>query len=106
MKRIVLILFVVLLSAKVIAQIVISGEVNNEKKQPVYNASVMLLRVTDSLPMAYTFSDEKGHYQLVAKSEEAKLLIAVYGFNLKRQFRWVERLSRLGLFHFKRRCCG
>ena len=94
MKRIVLILFVVLLSAKVIAQIVISGEVNNEKKQPVYNASVMLLRVTDSLPMAYTFSDEKGHYQLVAKSEEAKLLIAVYGFNLKRQFKEVENKTQ------------
>ena len=94
MKRIVLILFVVLLSAKVIAQIVISGEVNNEKKQPVYNASVMLLRVTDSLPMAYTFSDEKGHYQLVAKSEEAKLFIAVYGFNLKRQFKEVENKTQ------------
>lgn len=81
-------------SLKVIAQTTISGEVHNEKKQPVYNASVMLLRVADSLPMAYTFSDEKGHYQLVTQSEEAKLLLAVYGFNLKRQFKEVENKTQ------------
>ncbi len=76
------------------AQTTISGEVVNEKKQPVFNASVMLLRVTDSLPMAYTFTDEKGHYQLVTQSEEAKLLLAVYGFNLKRQFKEVENKTQ------------
>lgn len=81
-------------SLKVIAQTTISGEVHNEKKQPVYNASVMLLRVADSLPMAYTFPDEKGHYQLVTQSEEAKLLLAVYGFNLKRQFKEVENKTQ------------
>ncbi len=81
-------------SLKVIAQTTISGEVHNEKKQPVYNASVMLLRVTDSLPMAYTFSDEKGRYQLVTQSEEAKLLLEVYGFNLKRQFKEVENKTQ------------
>lgn len=87
-------LLLAFLSIKTFAQTTISGEVHNEKKQPVYNASVMLLRVADSLPMAYTFSDEKGHYQLVTQSEEAKLLIAVYGFNLKRQFKEVENKTQ------------
>ena len=93
MKRLALFLMV-FICLPAFAQTTISGEVNNEKKQPVYNASVMLLRVTDSLPMAYTFSDEKGHYQLVAQSEEAKLLIAVYGFNLKRQLKEVENKTQ------------
>ncbi|MBP9993369.1 MAG: TonB-dependent receptor [bacterium] len=44
--------------------------------------------------MAYTFPDEKGHYQLVTQSEEAKLLLAVYGFNLKRQFKEVENKTQ------------
>ncbi len=87
-------LLLAFLSIKTFAQTTISGEVLNEKKQPVYNASVMLLRVADSLPMAYTFSDEKGHYQLVTQSEEAKLLLAVYGFNLKRQFKEVENKTQ------------
>ena len=84
MKRLVFLIISIFFGVQAFAQTTISGEVNNEKKQPVFNASVMLLRVTDSLPMAYTFTDEKGHYQLVTQSEEAKLLIAVYGFNLKR----------------------
>lgn len=87
-------LLLAFLSIKTFAQTTISGEVHNEKKQPVYNASVMLLRVADSLPMAYTFTNEKGHYQLVTQSEEAKLLIAVYGFNLKRQFKEVENKTQ------------
>ncbi len=87
-------LLLAFLSIKTFAQTTISGEVLNEKKQPIFNASVMLLRVTDSLPMAYTFTNEKGHYQLVTQSEEAKLLIAVYGFNLKRQFKEVENKTQ------------
>ena len=94
MKQIALFIFVFFFTVPAFAQTTISGEVNNEKKQPVYNASVMLLRVTDSLPMAYTFTNEKGHYQLVTQSEEAKLLIAVYGFNLKRQFKEVENKTQ------------
>ena len=94
MKQIALLIFVFFFAVPAFAQTTISGEVLNEKKQPVYNASVMLLRVTDSLPMAYTFTDEKGHYQLVTQSEEAKLLIAVYGFNLKRQFKEVENKTQ------------
>lgn len=93
MKRLALFLMV-FICLPAFAQTTISGEVNNEKKQPVYNASVMLLRVTDSLPMAYTFTNEKGHYQLVTQSEEAKLLLAVYGFNLKRQFKEVENKTQ------------
>ena len=93
MKRLVFLIISIFFGVQAFAQTTISGEVNNEKKQPVFNASVMLLRVTDSLPMAYTFTDEKGHYQLVTQSEEAKLLIAVYGFNLKRQFKTRHRLS-------------
>ena len=94
MKQIALLIFVFFFAVPASAQTTISGEVHNEKKQPVYNASVMLLRVTDSLPMAYTFTNEKGHYQLVTQSEEAKLLIAVYGFNLKRQFKEVENKTQ------------
>ena len=95
MRKYLFILFAfVAFSLKVIAQTTISGEVHNEKKQPVFNASVMLLRVTDSLPMAYTFTNEKGLYQLVTQSEEAKLLLAVYGFNLKRQFKEVENKTQ------------
>ena len=94
MKRLVFLIISIFFGVQAFAQTTISGEVNNEKKQPVYNASVMLLRVTDSLPMAYTFTDEKGHYQLVTQSEEAKLLIAVYGFNLKRQFKEVENKTQ------------
>ena len=94
MKRIVFLIISVFFCINAFAQTTISGEVLNEKKQPVFNASVMLLRVTDSLPMAYTFTDEKGHYQLVTQSEEAKLLIAVYGFNLKRQFKEVENKTQ------------
>ena len=94
MKQIALFIFVFFFAIPTFAQTTISGEVLNEKKQPVFNASVMLLRVTDSLPMAYTFTDEKGHYQLVTQSEEAKLLIAVYGFNLKRQFNEVENKTQ------------
>ena len=95
MRKYLFILFAfVAFSLKVIAQTTISGEVLNEKKQPVFNASVMLLRVTDSLPMAYTFTNEKGLYQLVTQSEEAKLLLAVYGFNLKRQFKEVENKTQ------------
>lgn len=94
MKQIALFIFVFFFTVPAFAQTTISGEVLNEKKQPVFNASVMLLRVTDSLPMAYTFTDEKGHYQLVTQSEEAKLLIAVYGFNLKRQFKEVENMTQ------------
>ncbi len=94
MKQIALLIFVFFFAVPAFAQTTISGEVLNEKKQPVFNASVMLLRVTDSLPMAYTFTDEKGHYQLVTQSEEAKLLIAVYGFNLKRQFKEVENKTQ------------
>ena len=94
MKQIVFLLISLFFTVHAFAQTTISGEVLNEKKQPVYNASVMLLRVTDSLPMAYTFSEEKGHYQLVTKSEEAKLLLAVYGFNLKRQFKEVENKTQ------------
>ena len=94
MKRIVFLIISVFFCIHAFAQTTISGEVLNEKKQPVFNASVMLLHVTDSLPMAYTFTDEKGHYQLVTQSEEAKLLIAVYGFNLKRQFKEVENKTQ------------
>ncbi len=94
MKRLVFLIISIFFGVQAFAQTTISGEVNNEKKQPVYNASVMLLRVADSLPMAYTFTDEKGHYQLVTQSEEAKLLIAVYGFNLKRQFKEVENKTQ------------
>lgn len=94
MKRLVFLIISIFFSVQSFAQTTISGEVVNEKKQPVFNASVMLLRVTDSLTMAYTFSDEKGHYQLVTQSEEAKLLLAVYGFNLKRQFKEVENKTQ------------
>lgn len=94
MKQIALLIFVFFFAVPAFAQTTISGEVLNEKKQPVYNASVMLLRVTDSLPVAYTFTNEKGHYQLVTQSEEAKLLLAVYGFNLKRQFKEVENKTQ------------
>ena len=94
MKRLVFLIISIFFGVQAFAQTTISGEVNNEKKQPVYNASVMLLRVTDSLPMAYTFTNEKGHYQLVTQSEEVKLLLAVYGFNLKRQFKEVENKTQ------------
>ena len=94
MKRLVFLIISIFFAVPAFAQTTISGEVLNEKKQPVYNASVMLLRVTDSLPMAYTFTNEKGHYQLVTQSEEAKLLLAVYGFNLKRQFKEVENKTQ------------
>ncbi len=94
MKRFVFLVISLFFIAKAFAQTTISGEVVNEKKQPVFNASVMLLRVTDSLPMAYTFSDEHGHYQLVTQNEETKLLLAVYGFNLKRQFKEVENKTQ------------
>ena len=55
MKRLVFLIISIFFGVQAFAQTTISGEVNNEKKQPVFNASVMLLRVTDSLPMAYTF---------------------------------------------------
>ena len=87
-------LLLAFLSIKTFAQTTISGEVLNEKKQPIFNASVMLMRLTDSLPMAYTFTNEKGHYQLVTQNEETKLLLAVYGFNLKRQFKEVENKTQ------------
>ena len=94
MKRFVFLIISLFFAVQSFAQTTISGEVVNEKKQPVFNASVVMMRVTDSLPVAYTFTDEKGHYQLVTQSEEAKLLIAVYGFNLKRQFKEVENKTQ------------
>ena len=94
MKQFVFLIISLFFVVPAFAQTTFSGEVVNEKKQPVFNASVMLLRVTDSLPMAYTFSDEHGHYQLVTQNEETKLLLAVYGFNLKRQFKEVENKTQ------------
>ncbi len=51
------------------SQTIISGTVTNDKKEPVLNASVVLMRVADSLPLNYTFTDDKGYYKLITEKK-------------------------------------
>ncbi len=76
------------------SQTIISGTVTNDKKEPVLNASVVLMRVADSLPLNYTFTDDKGYYKLITEKKDEQWLITVYGFNIGRQSKAIENKSQ------------
>ncbi|MBQ8959320.1 MAG: TonB-dependent receptor [Bacteroidales bacterium] len=84
-----------LFTCEALSQTILTGHVLNEKKEPVFNASVVLMRVTDSLPLSYTFTDDKGHYKLITENKEEKWLLTVYGFNIGRQSKIIENKSQV-----------
>ena len=84
-----------LFTCEALSQTILTGHVLNEKQQPVFNASVVLMRVTDSLPLSYTFTDDKGHYKLITENKEEKWLLTVYGFNIGRQSKIIENKSQV-----------
>ena len=73
-KPVILIILVLLISPKLIAQLVSTEETNNHvitggvqdrsSKQPVEFATIQLLRTTDSVVIATTVSDRKGKFLL------------------------------------------
>lgn len=66
------------------AQVRIIGTVKTEAGEPVFNASVVLMRPSDSMTVAYTFTNDKGFYEVFNKSEEKQLMLTIYGFNVRR----------------------
>ena len=93
-KTIVFVILFTLCTFDVLSQAILTGHVINDKKEPVFNASVVLMRMCDSLTLNYTFTDDKGHYKLITENKEEKWFLAVYGFNLKRQFKVVENKTQ------------
>ncbi len=66
------------------AQVRITGTVKTEAGEPVFNASVVLMRLSDSMTVAYTFTNDKGFYEVFNKSDEKRLMLTIYGFNVRR----------------------
>ncbi len=96
MKRtFVFIILFALCTLEAMSQTILTGHVINEKKQPVFNASVVLMRISDSLTLNYTFTNDKGHYKLITESKEDKWLLTVYGFNIGRQTKTIENKSQI-----------
>lgn len=83
MKRQFFLILSLFLASNCFSQTRVSGIVKNEKGDPVFNASVILMRSTDSLTVAFAFTDDEGFYEIFTKSEAEKMLLSVYGFNVK-----------------------
>ncbi|MDR2084659.1 MAG: hypothetical protein LBP67_06665 [Bacteroidales bacterium] len=69
------------------AQTIISGKISNQENKSVPNVSVTLLRSADSTIIAYNIGDVNGEYTIYYSGQEKELLLAVYGFNVKRQIK-------------------
>lgn len=89
------VVFFALCTFEVLSQTILTGHVINDKKEPVFNAPVVLMRLTDSLTLNYTFTDDKGHYKLITENKEEKWLLTVYGFNIARQTKIIENKSQI-----------
>ncbi len=84
-----------LCTIEVLSQTILTGHVINDKKEPVFNASVVLMRMSDSLTLNYTFTDDKGQYKLITENKEEKWLLTVYGFNIARQTKTIGNKSQI-----------
>lgn len=52
------------------------------------------MRSTDSLTVAFAFTDDEGFYEIFTKSEAEKMLLSVYGFNVKKQTKLIDNVSQ------------
>lgn len=87
----------------VMSQTILTGHVINDKKEPVFNASVVLMRMNDSLTLNYTFTDDKGYYKLITENKEDQWLLTIYGFNIDRQTKMIEKKSQIVDFNVTER---
>ena len=94
MKRQFFLILTLFLASNCFSQTRVSGIVKNEKGDPVFNASVILMRSTDSLTVAFAFTDDEGFYEIFTKSEAEKMLLSVYGFNVKKQTKLIDNVSQ------------
>lgn len=94
MKRQFFLILSLFLASNCFSQTRVSGIVKNEKGDPVFNASVILMRSTDSLTVAFAFTDDEGFYEIFTKSEAEKMLLSVYGFNVKKQTKLIDNVSQ------------
>ncbi len=76
-------------------QTIIQGKVTNTLNQPIPDASVMLLKTTDSTVVAYNFSDSKGEYKIYYDGKDVELLLMVYGFNIQRKIKKITNQSQI-----------
>ena len=70
MKRQFFLILTLFLASNCFSQTRVSGIVKNEKGDPVFNASVILMRSTDSLTVAFAFTDDEGFYEIFTKTDE------------------------------------
>ncbi|HBZ67973.1 MAG TPA: hypothetical protein DEO70_14155 [Bacteroidales bacterium] len=97
MKKIVVIVLLIILagiSQITFSQVVISGMIVNTLKQPVGEASVMLMKPSDSTVVAYNFSNSDGRFTIQYNGKEKELLLSVYGFNIVRQVKRIENRNQ------------
>ena len=79
MKRQFFLILSLFLASNCFSQTRVSGIVKNEKGDPVFNAS---------------FTDDEGFYEIFTKSEAEKMLLSVYGFNVKKQTKLIDNVSQ------------
>ncbi len=97
MKKILQLITIIILvgiSPTALSQVVISGTIINERNMPVSDASVVLMKSSDSTVVAYNFSNSDGRYTLQYNGKEKDLLLSVYGFNIIRQVKRIENYNQ------------
>ena len=76
------------------AQTVINGKITDRLGQPVSDASVMLLKTTDSTVVAYNFSNDNGEFRIIYTGEESVLFLMVYGFNIRKHLQKIKNVTQ------------
>lgn len=89
-----LLYFLVLSSWVSYAQSVIKGTITDENAKPISGASVSLVSPKDEGIIVYTFSDQKGKYQIETKSPLKEFFIVVSAMNFAEQREKIQNQSQ------------
>lgn len=82
-----------------LAQINISGKINDNDNKPLESATIYLIKVADSTIVNYSISDSKGQFDLKVKkqTEPTRLKISFIGFkNYSKDFQTINQSENLG----------
>ena len=94
MKRLLFVLLLLISLCDISAQTTISGNVRNEKKENVFNVTVVIKNISDNLIVGYSSTDENGLFSVTYDSNDSLLALNVQGFNIKKEICKIENKSQ------------
>jgi hypothetical protein len=90
--------FILLLSGSIFCygrKTVIKGHIKNAKGEIYSQTLVTLMQIPDSVMLSYTFSDDKGNYEITYSGENEELLLSVSGLGINTQIKRIKNTTQV-----------